>query len=72
MAHPKVDISRLTPQERLDLLEAIWDSLEAEEAAPMSPELAAELDRRSGQAEKDPEGGRDWDAVKADLKRHLK
>ncbi len=71
MASPKIDITRLTPRERLDLLEELWDSLDPNEAAPISPELAQELDRRASEAAADPDGGRDWDQVKADLKRRL-
>ena len=71
MANPKVDISRLTPSERLELLEELWDSLDPNEAAPMSPELAEELERRSTEAAAEPDGGRDWAQVKADLKRRL-
>jgi putative addiction module component (TIGR02574 family) len=71
MTSPKIDISRLSPKERLELLETLWDSLEPSEAAPVTPELAEELERRSAEAAADPEGGRDWSQVKADLKRHL-
>jgi putative addiction module component (TIGR02574 family) len=71
MASPKVDISRLSPSERLELLEALWDSLDPNEAAPITPELTAELERRSAEAAADPEAGRDWDQIKADLKRRL-
>jgi putative addiction module component (TIGR02574 family) len=71
MTSPKIDISRLSPKERLELLETLWDSLEPNEAAPIIPELAEELDRRSAEAAADPEGGRDWAQVKADLKRYL-
>ena len=71
MTSPKIDISRLSPKERLELLETLWDSLEPNEAAPVTPELAEELERRSAEAATDPEGGRDWAQVKADLKRHL-
>ena len=71
MASPKIDITRLTARERLDLLEELWDSLDPNEAAPISPELAQELDRRASEAAAAPDGGRDWDQVKADLKRRL-
>ncbi|MGH7628406.1 MAG: addiction module protein [Gemmatimonadales bacterium] len=72
MANPKFDFSHLSPAERLELISELWDSLEPAEAAPISPELGAELDRRSAEAERDPESGRSWDAVKADLERRLK
>jgi putative addiction module component (TIGR02574 family) len=61
----------LSPKERLKLLETLWDSLEPHEAAPVTPELAEELERRSAEAAADPEGGRDWAQVKAELKRCL-
>ena len=69
MSAPKLDFSQLTPSERLDLIEALWDSLDPDDAAPITPELAAELDRRSAEAEADPHGGRTWEEVRADLQR---
>ncbi len=71
MASPKFDFSHLTPAERLELISERWDSLDAE-AAPISPELAAELDRRVAEAERDPDGGRSWEDVRADLGRRIK
>ena len=71
MASPKIDISRLTPGERLELLEQLWDSLDPAEAAPISPELQEELERRSAEAAADPDGGRDWEDVKTEQKRRL-
>jgi putative addiction module component (TIGR02574 family) len=72
MANPKIDFSHLSPAERLELISELWDSLDPTEAAPISPDLAAELDRRSAEAERDPEAGRSWEDVKADLERRLK
>lgn len=73
MAKPKIDFSQLSPSERLDLIGDLWDRRDPADAAPISPELATELDRRrSGEAERDPEGGRSWDDIKADLERRLK
>ena len=71
MAKSKFDISHLSPAERIELLEALWDSLEPDEAAPVSPELAEELERRSADAEADPTAGRSWEDVHADLKKRL-
>jgi len=71
MASPRIDISRLTPRERLELLEQLWDSLDPAEAAPICPELQEELERRSAEAAADPEGGRDWEDVKTEQKRRL-
>jgi putative addiction module component (TIGR02574 family) len=40
-----LDISRLTPQERLDLIGELWDSLAAEDVT-LTPAQEAELARR--------------------------
>lgn len=69
MPDTKVDFSHLTPAERLDLIGALWDSLEP---PPESPQLLAELERRSVEAAADPDGGRSWDDIKADLARRLR
>ena len=71
MATPKIDVGALSAAERLALLEELWDSLDSSVAAPISSELAAELDRRSAEAERTPEAGRSWAEVNADLKRRL-
>ena len=69
MAKSKIDISQLSPAERIELLEALWDSLDPSEAAPITPELAEELERRSAEAEANPGAGRTWDEVHRDLKK---
>jgi putative addiction module component (TIGR02574 family) len=69
MAKSKIDFSHLSPTERIELIEALWDSLDPDEAAPITPELARELERRS--AEADPAAGRSWDEVHAELKKRL-
>ena len=71
MAKPKIDISHLSPSERIELIEALWDSLDPAEAAPITPELAEELERRSAEAEANPAAGRSWDEVREDLKKRL-
>jgi len=43
---PSIDFSHLSPQERLDLIGELWDSLDGADV-PVSPELRAELDRRN-------------------------
>jgi putative addiction module component (TIGR02574 family) len=71
MASPKIDFSHLTPAERIELIEALWDSLEPDQAAPMTPELANELDRRSADAEANPHAGRTWKEIRAELEKRL-
>jgi putative addiction module component (TIGR02574 family) len=69
MADTKIDFSHLSVAERLKLIGAIWDSLDL---PPESPELLAELERRSEEAEKDPDAGRSWEEIKADLAQRLR
>ncbi|MCE2903089.1 MAG: addiction module protein [Gemmatimonas sp.] len=48
MAHPQFDYSHLSPEERLQLVEDLWDSLalDAPESVPIPASHAQELDRR--------------------------
>jgi putative addiction module component (TIGR02574 family) len=56
MTHiPLDDILRLPLEERLDLVERIWDSIAADQAAlPLSEEHRRELDRRLDEPESGP------------------
>jgi putative addiction module component (TIGR02574 family) len=47
VAKPALDLAKLTRDERLELLEELWDSLSREsEPLPLTEEQEAELDRR--------------------------
>ncbi len=62
------EILNLPPSERLQLLEAIWDSLiEVPEAIPVSQEIKDELDRRLEAYYRNPETARPWDEIKDEL-----
>lgn len=62
------EILNLPPSERLQLLEAIWDSLiEVPEAIPVSEEVRAELDRRLEAYYRNPDTARPWDEIKEEL-----
>lgn len=65
MATPLVDFSHLTPEERLQLVEDIWDSLAlgAPEAVPVPESHARELDRRLAAYRRDGDRGRPWGEV---------
>jgi putative addiction module component (TIGR02574 family) len=63
-----IKIDGLSPEERLDLLERLWDSLARTPAdVPVTPEQRAELDRRLDDLDRDiQEGGElgvPWDEV---------
>ena len=70
MTHVSVaDILALPVQERIHLVEMIWESIAAfPEAIAVSPELKSELDARLADFERNPEEGYSWDQVKEQLK----
>ena len=68
MSAPLLDITRLTPQERLDLIGELWESLTAENV-PLTPAQQAELDRRLATFEDDRRAGISWEDLDAELDR---
>ncbi len=59
-------IDRLGVEERLTLVEEIWDSIAADSAAvPLTPEQTQELERRLAAHEANPEDVVPWAEVKA-------
>ena len=60
------DITRLTPQQRVELAEELWDSL-AEEDIELTPEQVAELELRRERLERDGPAGRPWRDVLGEL-----
>lgn len=57
-------IDRLNAEDRLRLLEEIWDSLSLPDELPIPDSHKAELERRIAAAEADPGGGSSWEEVK--------
>lgn len=58
----------LPPAERLQLVEAIWDSLvEVPDAVPIDDDLREELDRRLAAYYADPSTARPWAEIKGEL-----
>jgi len=63
------DILELPVQERIRLVELIWDSVAAvPESVEVSPALKTELEVRLKEFEENPEAGYSWDEVKSRLK----
>jgi putative addiction module component (TIGR02574 family) len=61
---PQLDIERLTPQQRLRLIEDLWESFRGSEAPlPVSDAQKAELDARLDELERDGPRGVPWDEV---------
>ena len=73
MAKRAVDLQQLRQlpiSERLQLVEALWDSIAAEapdDAFPVSPELAAELEQRLADHRANPDAARPWEEVRAEI-----
>lgn len=64
------EATKLSVTDRIDLVEAIWDSVALEiEALPLSEEHRLELDRRLADLEASPEAGSPWAEVRARLER---
>ncbi len=60
------EISRLSPKERLDLIDQLWESLDAS-AIPIPPLQQAELARRLANLDDDRSQTVTWESLKADL-----
>jgi len=63
-----LDISRLTPKERLDLIGELWDSLSAADIR-LTPAQEAELDRRLATFDADRREAIPWEEIDAELDR---
>jgi putative addiction module component (TIGR02574 family) len=62
------DFLQLPLDERLQLLEELWESIAGNpEAVPLTEAQKRELDRRWALYEQDPERGISWDQAKAEI-----
>ena len=59
MTAPIFDFSHLTPAERIELAEQLWDSLEPQ-SVELPPDQVAELRRRRAALAKDGAPGQPW------------
>ena len=68
-----IDIASLSTQERLELLEQIWDSLNATpETVPISQAQRQELERRIDDLDRDGPVGIPWDDVLRNIRSRSK
>ena len=64
------EIAKLSSEEKLQLVEEIWDDLiEHSEDIPLTEAQKKELDRRLDEYEKNPENVLTWKEVKASIRR---
>ncbi len=62
MSESAIDVSKLLPEERLRLLEELWDSL-SDEDIPLPTAQRSELDRRLDDLEREGPRGIPWEDV---------
>lgn len=72
MASTTIQVESLSAEERIELMGRLWDSLDPAAAAPITPALAAELDRREAEADADPTAGSSWAEIKNELQSKLR
>jgi putative addiction module component (TIGR02574 family) len=66
-----LDISRLTPKERLDLIGQLWDSLSPSDVQ-LTQAQEAELDRRLASFDEDVRSAIAWEKIDTDLGRRFR
>jgi len=82
MTTPSIDPKSLTVEERLDLIEKLWNAIadDAERGDPaaveamtfdqeLDPKVLAELERRADELERDPSKGVRWEDLQEEFKR---
>jgi putative addiction module component (TIGR02574 family) len=71
MSVPGLDIAALTPEQRLSLLEELWDSLAATpDCVPVTEAQREELDRRLDELDREGPVGISWDEALDLARRH--
>jgi len=66
MGKPAIDVSKLTVDEKYDLIDDLWRSLSPDDFM-LTPTLRAELDRRLDRLERDGPVGIAWEDVHAEM-----
>ena len=61
------ELARLSPRQRLDLIEALWESLDDKDV-PVTEAQRAELDRRIAEFEEERKQSISWDQLSAELR----
>jgi putative addiction module component (TIGR02574 family) len=66
MGKPALDLSKLTADEKCDLIDDLWRSLSSDDLT-LTPALRAELDRRLERLDRDGPVGVAWEDVYAEM-----
>jgi putative addiction module component (TIGR02574 family) len=62
---PRIEFAHLSPVERLELIEALWESLDGADIPP-TREQGEELDRRLAAADADLPDSVPWETIRAE------
>ncbi len=63
------DASRLPPTERIQLIEALWDTVPADSLPPLGDEWLAEIERRTAEYDSGVAQTVPWEQIRADALR---
>jgi putative addiction module component (TIGR02574 family) len=66
------ELMKLTPAERIELAQDLWDSIAQNELPPLTDDEKEELDRRYAEHLRDPSTAITWEELKARLASRLK
>jgi len=61
------ELLKLSPAERIELAQELWDSIAPNDMPPLSEAQKQEIDRRIAEHERDPSRASSWDEVQARL-----
>ena len=61
------ELLRLTPAERVQLAQDLWDSIAPEDLPPLTDEQIEEIDRQLVENDRDPSGTLTWEELRASL-----
>jgi len=67
-----ISVDDLTAEERIELMGELWEGLDRALAAPITPALVAELDRREAEADTAPDAGDTWAEIRDEMRRRLR
>ncbi len=66
------ELMKLTPAERIELVQDLWDSIAQHDLPPLTDEEKEELDRRYAEHLRDPSTAITWEELRARLASQLK
>jgi putative addiction module component (TIGR02574 family) len=66
MAKPALDLTQLTPEEKLELIDELWTSITPEQF-PLTAPQRTELHRRLDHLDEEGPAGMSWESVRLEM-----